>query len=550
VAAHLRAPGRDDRPAAPPASRHVRRRGFVSPLTLRILAINLLALALLVGGLLYLDVYREGLVEAKFRALRIEGELIAGALAESAVVGLPTDRRLDPLIARQIVRRLVVPTGVRARLYADDGELIADSRRLAAAGRSVVTKTLPPPEPGSAFNELVARLYDLVTGWLPRTDQLPPYVERSRQRAEDYAEVVAALRGEAGSGRRAAPGEGTILSFAVPVQSFKRVQGALLLSTDSRDIEDSVRSARLGILGVFVIAVVVTVLLSAFLAGTIARPVRRLAEAADQVRRVTGRQIEIPDFTKRRDEIGDLSGALRDMTQGLYQRLDDIEAFAADVAHELKNPLTSLRSAIETVRRVDDPAQQKRLMDILLDDVIRLDRLISDISDASRLDAELSRGETAPVDVSALARALGELYRETAKPGAPELVLDLPEDGSLTVPGIERRLGQVITNLVDNAVSFSPPGGVIRLSAERRDGAVELRVEDDGPGLPEDKIEAVFERFYSQRPVGEDFGIHSGLGLSISRQIVEAHGGSIRAENRRDGNGRVVGARFIVRLPI
>jgi two-component system, OmpR family, sensor histidine kinase ChvG len=242
--------------------------------------------------------------------------------------------------------------------------------------------------------------------------------------------------------------------------------------------------------------------------------------------------------------------ALNEMTSALWQRLDAIERFAADVAHEIKNPLTSLKSAVETAARVKDPEQQKRLMAIILEDVGRIDRLIGDISGASRLDAELSRAETEPVDIAVLLRALVDLHDATAKPGAPRVVLDLADHRPLIVPGLENRLGQVFRNVIANAMSFSPPDGTIRLAAARRGKVVEVAIDDFGPGIPEDKLEAIFERFYSERPKGEKFGTHSGLGLSISRQIVNAHNGTVTAQNRRNRDGQVVGARFIIRLPV
>jgi two-component system sensor histidine kinase ChvG len=322
-----------------------------------------------------------------------------------------------------------------------------------------------------------------------------------------------------------------------------------MLSKDGAVVDAAVDDRRRDILIVCGVAFAVTVLLSFYLAGTIARPIRRLAQAADQVRSAKGRQFEIPDFSRRGDEIGDLSDSLRAMTDALWARLDAIEAFAADVAHEIKNPLTSLRSAVETVARVEDPEQQKKLMSIILDDVQRLDRLISDISDASRLDAELSRAEIDPVDLGELLRALVAVQEAGERADAPRFRLDVLDHQDLSVPGIEGRLGQVFRNLISNAVTFSPPGGTIRLSAQRQGDDVVVSISDEGPGIPEGKLEAVFQRFYTERPAGEKFGTHSGLGLSISKQIVDAHGGDIRAANRHDESGRVRGACFTVRLP-
>jgi two-component system sensor histidine kinase ChvG len=256
----------------------------------------------------------------------------------------------------------------------------------------------------------------------------------------------------------------------------------------------------------------------------------------------------LPSLKARRDEIGALAQALDESAAALWARMDAIERFAADVAHEIKNPLTSIRSAIETLRRVQDPERQKRLLAVIAEDVQRLDRLISDISDASRVDTELARTMTERVDVAPILATLADIHETTRAPDGPRVVLEAPESG-LVVNGVEGRLVQVFRNLIGNAVSFSPPGGTIRLIGRRTGGVVEVAVEDEGPGIPEAKLEHIFERFYSERPKGERFGAHSGLGLSISRQIVEALKGRITAENRRDASGAVMGARFVVRLP-
>jgi two-component system, OmpR family, sensor histidine kinase ChvG len=536
-----------------------------SPLTRRILFVNSVALVLLVFGLLYLDDYRHNLIEARFDALRTQGEIIAAALGEAAsdpgaATGEQIEDRLAPDLARQILRRLIEPTKTRARLFLTSGELLADSRMLGRPGGFVQVELLPPPaEPPTMLAAAANWLYDTVVGFLPQSEKLPLYREQPIQRVDDYDEARAALYGETARARRIAPWGETVLSVAVPVQRFKQVIGVLMLSTTGAEIERSIRSVRFDILKVSAMALAVTVLLSLYLAGTIARPIRRLATAAERVRRGhgigpgrkrnAGVKPVIPDLGRRGDEIGDLSVALNEMTNALWQRLDAIERFAADVAHEIKNPLTSLKSAVETAARVKDPEQQKRLMAIILEDVGRIDRLIGDISGASRLDAELSRAETEPVDIVALLRALVDLHAATAKPGAPRVLLDLADQRPLVVPGLENRLGQVFRNVIANAISFSPADGTIRLAAARRGKVVAVAIDDLGPGIPEDKLEAIFERFYSERPKGEKFGTHSGLGLSISRQIVNAHGGTISAQNRRNRDGLVVGARFIIRLP-
>jgi two-component system sensor histidine kinase ChvG len=343
-----------------------------------------------------------------------------------------------------------------------------------------------------------------------------------------------------------------IVSVAVPIQRFRAVRGALLLSTQGSDIDQMVESERLAVFKVFLVAVSVMVLLSVLLAGTIAGPVRRLSDAAERVRRRIRSRVEIPDFTVRRDEIGHLSGALRDMTNALYSRIEAIESFAADVAHELKNPLTSLRSAVETLPLAKTAESRNRLLAVIEHDVRRLDRLISDVSDASRLDAELQRQEAAPVDLVKLFTMLVNIANEVRRDDAVSVSLTFEGGGpaAFIVPGHDSRLGQVMDNLINNARSFSPKGGAVRVTCRRLKNEVEITVDDDGPGIRPDAMEKIFERFYTDRP-DQGFGQNSGLGLSISKQIVDAHGGRIRAENRisTTRDGKVLGARFVVRLP-
>ncbi|MCP5367268.1 MAG: stimulus-sensing domain-containing protein [Hyphomicrobiales bacterium] len=539
-----------------------RRWRAVSPITRRLLTINLVALAIPIVGLLYLEDYRRGLIESELKALQVQARLFAAALGEGAVTTSSTEaQELRRTIAHQMVRRMVETTRTRARLFAIDGTLVADSRLLLGSGRVVQVEELPPPSVERDTLGDILEVYDRLTGRLPWSPDYPPYREGSTHTAADYAEAVMALNGDEMGVVRSTPRGGLILSIGVPVQRYKQVLGGLLLSKDSQEIDAAVREVREEILRVFAIAIAATVLMSIYLAGTIARPLRRLAAAADLVRHTHARQHVIPEFPSRNDEIADLAEALRDMTQALWLRMDAIERFAADVAHEIKNPLTSLRSAVETASRIKDPEQQRRLMDIILEDVGRLDRLISDISDASRLDAELSRAEQEPINLSRLLEAMTDLYtaaREADGGGDAGPTLAYRDDGdggpSLFVSGMEGRLVQVFRNLIGNAMTFSPPGGVVTLSVARIAGAgagtVEVAVEDQGPGIPPGKEEAIFERFYTERPEGEKFGTHSGLGLSISKQIVEAHGGTLHAENRLAEDGRVRGARFVVRLPL
>lgn len=538
--------------ATPPASSSKgfwQRRGWHSPLTRRILAINVLTLVIPILGLLHLDQYRQTLISTEIQAMKVQARAFSLSLGSTAAVGGDGgDETLFPDITRSLVRVLLSDITTRARTFAKSGELIADSFRLAGPGGLIEVVELPPPEARGLVSEL-GRLYDRALNWLPGASNLPLYKEAAEQRAEDYEEVVKALSGESAGMVRLVSKERLMLSVAVPVQRYRQILGALMLSKDGDEIAVAVRDRRRDILVVFGIALTVTVLLSIYLASTLARPIRRLAEAADQVRRGKGRRMEIPDFSHRADEIGDLSEALSEMTEALWTRLDAIENFAADVAHEIKNPLTSLRSAVETVARIEDPEQQKKLMSIILDDVQRLDRLISDISDASRLDAELSRAESELVDAGQLLEALAEVHEASLGEKGPRFQVAVPSQQRLLISGLEGRLGQVFRNLLNNAISFSPAGGTIYLAARREQDWVVITIADEGPGLPPEKLENIFDRFYSERPEGEKFGTHSGLGLSISRQIIDAHGGTIRAENRHDAQGKVIGASFIIRLP-
>ena len=538
---------RRDRQAPAPRGRW-RWLPLTSPLTWRILAVNMVAPVLLVGGLFYLDRYKNELIAAELESLRIRAEMVGAALGEGAVIdnGFAL-AELSPQLARQMVRRLAPPARVRARLYSPQGEELADSRLLLSANMPIQVEDLPDPDRGW-FARIFRQVYDYVTGSHLVDDHLPVYRERSRPRASDYSEVVQALAGDPAWAIRTR-NHRLLLSTAVPVQRYKQVLGAVMVSSSGDDIAQSLFKVRLTIFQAFAFALIITITLSLYLAGTIARPIRRLAAAAERVRRGHGRRPSIPDLSGRRDEIGELSAALRDMTEALWQRMDAIESFAADVSHEIKNPLTSLRSAVETVSRVTDPGQQRKLMAIIQDDVGRLDRLISDISDASRLDAELSRAEAEPVQMLAMVGALVEVYRDTGAAESVSIVVDAAPDDPLAVVGLESRLVQILRNLISNALSFSPPASTLSLSAGRDGRWVIIAVADEGPGIPENKLDAIFDRFYSERPKEEKFGTHSGLGLSISKQIAEAHGGSLKAANRVGPDGTVTGAVFTLRLP-
>ena len=484
----------------------------VSPLTRRILAVNVLALALLAGGFLYLGKYQASLVGQQIESLKTQGEVFAAALGEGAVLNSPDEGEiLLPDLARQMMRRLVQPTRARARLFDVKGEIIADSRVLRGAGDSVQVHELPAPETAGPIMRVADSVYDWIVNKLPPRTRYPVYRESASPRAEDYPEVMRALRGDTASAIRSDPTSGgLVLSVAVPVQRYKQVLGAVMLSTGSGEIEEDVRTVRLELLRIFGVALLVTVLLSFYLAGTIARPIRRLAAAAERARG-RGARVEIPDFTRRGDEIGDLSGSLREMTDALWQRMSAIESFAADVAHEIKNPLSSLRSAVETAVRIEDPASQRRLMGIILDDVERLDRLITDISDASRLDAELGRLELAPIDIGAMLEALVDIHELTRTEGSPRLVLDLAERGreldrardrDPAVAGLSQRHRQC--RLVQPAGRRDPAPG----AARRQDGSRDRRGSGarDPRGQADGDLRPLLYRTAAGREVRHPFG--------------------------------------------
>jgi two-component system, OmpR family, sensor histidine kinase ChvG len=554
-----------------------------SSLTRRIVVLNLAGLVALLVGFLYLNQFREGLIEARVQSLLTQGEIIAGAIASSATVETNTitldpdqllqmqageterfndeslsslEFSINPERVAPLLRRLVTPTKTRARIFDREGMLLLDSRSFYSRG-DILRMDLPPVATVEDTLTAMERTWNSIRKMFRRTIR-PVQEEAGPVNGKSLAEVQQAYAGQQASEVRVNARGETIVSVAVPIQRFRTVQGALLLSTQEGDIDAIIASERFALVQVFLVAAVVMIVLSLFLAGAIAGPVRRLAEAAERVRWGTKSRQEIPDFTGRADEIGHLSGALRDMTKALYNRIDAIESFAADVAHELKNPLTSLRSAVETLPLARSDESRGRLLSIIQHDVKRLDRLISDISDASRLDAELARADAEPVDMVRLLEAVVSVSNERRQEHDTLITLNIENAAknrdAFLVLGHDSRLGQVFNNLLDNARSFSPPDETVRVSMRRRRNDVEILVEDSGPGIEPDALDRIFERFYTDRPE-QGFGQNSGLGLSISRQIIEAHRGTIRAENRlgapdESGEPRRLGARFVIRLPI
>jgi two-component system sensor histidine kinase ChvG len=584
-------PARDQKIASPPIEENKNRRPkrrakrwtlsslihSLAParLTSRIILINVLGLVILVAGILYFNQTRKGLIAAREESLMTQAKIMAAALASTAAADTDSfsldpdvflEQQLDsknpagtegyqnfefpinPEQAGRVLRQLVSSTTTRARVFDRDGQMIVDSRHFYGRGE-ILRFDLPPIN--TVESNTATRWWTQFNAWL-FANNYPLQKPYGLDNGKEFSEIRLALTGLPITKKAVNDKNEIIIVVAVPIQRFKAVQGALILSTKGGEIDDVLRQERKVVFLTFIVAMLVAVMLSLSLAGHIAEPVRRLSAAADKIRRGVHNRVEIPDFTYRRDEVGNLSGSLRDMTESLYRRIDAIEAFAADVAHELKNPLTSLRSAVETLELAHTKEQQQRLIDVVKDDVKRLDRLISDISDASRLDAELVRDRSKPVDLRDVLQTLIGMQQNAADEKNVKLALEVTAPRKrfnprnvFTVMGHDNRLGQVVINLLSNALSFAPENSTITVRLTRVDDTVEFSVLDEGPGIPQDNLEKIFNRFYTDRPEYA-FGKNSGLGLSISRQIILAYGGSIVAKNRKTGKG----AQFVVVLPV
>lgn len=537
-------------------------RGGPSRLLRNILLVNLLPVALIFASLLYLDQYQQGLLTAEVSALREQARIYAGALAQSAVQndggGQPS---LDTNLAQPLLYQLIEPTpNALAVIYGPDGQIIANSRVHPGPNGAIVTEPLTQPVPPGIFARIVSAFYDHILGKLadnaapdentPSGAGEDPNTLGFQPDAREVLQLTAPTPGQDTPPfvRRNSQGQ-LLITVAEPILRSQQNVGTVLVTRAASEVDAAVQAVRVSILALFALALALTVIVSFYLARTIARPILRLARAAALMREGRTRTQALPEeIIERPDEIGILARALDGSARALWARMDAIEQFAADVSHEIKNPLSSIRSAIETLSGVEDPTRATRLLAIINQDVARLDRLITDISDSSRLDSELSRTTTEPIDMARVLATLAEIYDATRKNNGPHVLLDCVSSG-LFVRGVENRLVQVLRNLIGNAISFSPPNSNIHLRGRETGGIIELAVEDEGPGIPDGKLEEIFDRFYSERPRAEEFGSHSGLGLSISRQIIEAHGGRIAAENRRDEAGEIIGARFVIRLP-
>ncbi|EPX76933.1 Sensor histidine kinase ChvG [Litoreibacter arenae DSM 19593] len=520
-----------------------------SPLARKIITFNLLALVLLVAGVLFLNPFRDSLVAQREVALVSEAQLIADVFeAQIAIAG--DDAALANPSAT--LSALDIAPGVEVYVFSPSQTLLASTlgaKRPELAG----TEDLVNDRNGTVITGFLNRIWESISGAFGSKTKPVPTVS-----GEDEARKLLAASAEGTTQSRTGTdgAGGSIFSVATPIVQNGQVIGIIALSTVAGQIDDLVRSEREQVLQMFVIAILVSIGLSLVLASTIANPLSDLAAAAElgqdkNARKVSPSRVRIPDLTARPDEIGRLSGAMRGMVSALYERIDANEQFAADVAHEIKNPLASLRSAVGTLRVAKNDDQRGRLLDVIEHDVRRLDRLVSDISNASRLDSELVKEDEEPFDLMRMLNNLTEYLGQQAAENGVEFIKDVPNE-PIIIHGLEARLAQVFVNLITNATSFCEEGDAVRIWARRRDNRVLVVVEDTGPGIPEQALNKVFNRFYSERPERQ-FGNHSGLGLAISKQIIEAHGGVIWAENIRptdaDVTSEPLGARFVVGLP-
>jgi len=529
-----------------------------SPLARKIIIFNLLGLVVLVGGVLYLNPFRESLLYQREQGLVMAVEIVADVFEVQQGVptepGGPVGTGLTSEAVDAALADIRIRDGSDVMVFSPDGGLLGQTaRRSAEVQRTVVG--LEREQGATLITDGLSRVWDVIAGLIAAANDVGEVQYDVELQARELLGDVFAGNTKIAS-IRAPYGESAYV-VATPVLIDGEVIGAVALSSPGGLVDELVRAEREQILQMFIIAILVSIGLSLVLASTIANPLADLAAAAEigrdkNSRRVNPGRVRIPDLTARPDEIGRLSKALRGMVAALYDRIDANEQFAADVAHEIKNPLASLRSAIGSLRFVKKEEQRDKLLDVIDHDVRRLDRLVSDISNASRLDSELVKEEEEAFDLIKMLRNLTEYLGGEAHQKGVDFITDLASS-SIVITGLEARLAQVFVNLITNAISFCEEGDAIRVWARQRENRVLVVVEDTGPGIPDEALTKIFNRFYSQRPE-KQFGNNSGLGLAISKQIVEAHGGVIWAENIRptdaDVTSEPLGARFVVGLPV
>jgi two-component system, OmpR family, sensor histidine kinase ChvG len=527
---------------------HGRRRWMAinhSPLARKIITFNLLGMIVLVVGVLFLNPFRDSLATQHERGLVGQAQLVAEVIEARSIGGL----ELGP----QVFNDIALDPGVQAYLFDSSGLLIASTVGQPRPANGAIDG-LSADVSATIITDFLNGIWDRLSALLTFSSSEPEQVHLEAM-LRDL--VPGAIAGATKIGEAVDAAEGTVFTVATPVLHAGHPVAVVAITSGAGDIDHLVRVEREQVLQMFVIAILVSIGLSLVLASTIANPLSELAAAAEigrdrNKKTVNPGRVRIPDLSGRPDEIGRLSGALRGMVAALYDRIDANEQFAADVAHEIKNPLASLRSAVGSLRMIKKEEQRGRLLDVIDHDVRRLDRLVSDISNASRLDSELVKEEEQAFNLLKMLGGLSEYLGNEAKLRGVEFITDLPAE-PIVIQGLEARLAQVFVNLITNAISFCEEGDAIRVWARRRENRVLVVVEDTGPGIPEQALAKVFKRFYSDRPASH-FGNNSGLGLAISKQIVEAHGGVIWAENIRptdaDATSEPLGARFVVGLPV
>ena len=517
----------------------------ISPLLLRLLTLNILALFFLLGGLFSIDRYQQTLEENEFIKLEDEGTILAQAIGKTI---LPTEDYKSQVIitreAQETIRYLLSKSRVRIRLFSYEGDLLADSDRSVGFQTSVKSIELPSLQEKNFIRITYEKIYSYISLLVAKTSKLSFYKENTLQQAEDYEEVIKALYGEETRMLKRLNNGKKILGVALPVQSYKKITGAILLTFDSTNIENKLKDFRFEVFKIFLLALFLTICVSIYLSANIVKPIRKLANAARNINPSDGRKVSIPQFTGRKDEINDLAISIKEMLNSIWNRMDAIENFAADVAHEIKNPLTSLKSAVDVASNIKDKKQINKLTKIINEDIKRLDRLVTDISNASRLDAELSREGMKKINISKILNETVNFYNREKK----QILFSFIKDGKYFTYGNENRLSQVFNNIIDNALSFNKQNKKIEINLKSGKNNIFIEINDYGPGIKNNSFNKIFERFYTERPSEEKFGQHSGLGLSIVKQILDIHKGIITVENRLGKNKRIVGAKFILTL--
>ena len=522
-----------------------RKRIKISPLLLRLLTLNILALFFLLGGFFSIDKYQQTLIENEYQKLEDEGRILSQAIGRS--IAIADNYRAQIIMTREAqttIVHLLEKSRVRIRLFSYQGDLLADSKRTIGFRTKIKETQLPDVKKKNFFRISFEKIYTYTTAIIAKASNLPIYEENVLQQAEDYEEVLKALYGEETKNLRQLESGRKLFSLALPVQSYRKISGAILLTVNSENVETKLQNFRFEVFKVFFLALFLTICVTIYLSDSIIRPIRKLAAVAKEIDPSRRKKIIVPQFSDRNDEINDLAISLKNMLNSLLERMDAIEKFAADVSHEIKNPLTSLKSAVEIASKTKNKKQLDKLSKIIVHDVKRLDRLVTDISNASRLDAELSRENMKNIDIKTIIKNIINFYNKNNK----LILFKFEKNIKYRILGNQQRLSQVFTNIFDNALSFNKKNKKIEIYLKGNKNLITIYVDDFGPGLPKQNSEKIFDRFYTERPKGEKFGEHSGLGLSISKQIIEVHNGSITAQNKINKNRQDSGARFTIIL--